>query len=43
VQRVLAELRRLAQREEKTATKQQTVEPERSELDLLRARRVAAN
>jgi hypothetical protein len=43
VQRVLAELRRLAQREEKTTTKQQAVEPERSELDLLRARRVAAN
>ena len=42
VQRVLAELRRLAQREEKAAAKQAVqapVEPVRSELDVLRARR----
>lgn len=41
VQRVLAELRRLAHREAKAAA-QRPVEPVRSELDDLRARRAAA-
>jgi hypothetical protein len=46
VQRVLAELRRLAQREEKAASKQQAqtpVQPVRSQLDELRARRTNAD
>jgi hypothetical protein len=46
VQRVLAELRRLAQREEKAAVKAQAqtpVQPVRSQLDELRARRANAD